>query len=394
MSRNKRRFAGEQLLAEPHIAAEISSPRYLDKEEAARQRFSSDRREFDLQSRNDFFKQGDRSVTMLAAAEPFGYRMQLDRYPGEMGSQSTMALLREADPKLQYDLSFTVDGSFYGDTASPMSRSEAISLAREVDRRFDKMIPQLQENSVVYNSPVGAMEGDYERADLYMRKGFGPVQVDGGQYGIVRNGRIEPLSPLKPLEGYALHRAERSYRGGDPELGQQMLEGVVRRNPDMQLEDLTQKFNQMQTLTNAATTNTQGQSMPVPVAQAAVDPRETASWQDADADIWSALRQQAAVRGQQPAEPAPRFVPQRRERQAPARQNVGSAWGSSSPAMTSAPAPVSRNVRRQQPQRPQRSSADAAIRAQRRRRLEGTDPTRTGSISYGPINQLDPSAAF
>ena len=60
------------------------------------------------------------------------------------------------------------------------------------------------------------MNQDYERADLYSRFGFGPLQDDGAQFGVVRGGRIQPLSPFIPLDDHASHlarRAEAAARG-------------------------------------------------------------------------------------------------------------------------------------------------------------------------------------
>ena len=391
MPRNKRRFAGEMLLAEPHAATEITNPRYLDKEQAARQDFGDNRMDYAKRNVHDWFRQNDRSVTMMATAEPFGYRMQVDRYPGEMGSKSTVEMIREANPELQYDLSFSVDGKFEEDTANPMSRRDAVSLAREVDRRFDKLIPKLQENSIVYNTPVGAKEGNYERADLYMRKGFGPVQIDGAQYGIIKDGQIVPISPLKPDDNYALHRADRSLRRGDQELSEQMLAGVIRRNPDSSAGDMSPELLALRQAAISQAVNRRP-SMPLPVMAEAVDPRQLTAWQEADSDTWTRLREQS----QTPQQTATRQVyrPQRTELQ----QNTnsrGSAWGAAAPAVAPVarrrPAPPVRRI--QQSQSTQQSSADAAIRAQRRRRLAGMDPTRSGSIYY-PSGNPDPNMPF
>ena len=91
-------------------------------------------------------------------------------------------------------------------------------IAREAEKGWQDIIPQLEEGALVKNMPLGASQGDFERADLYMKYGFGPVQENGLQFGQVLDGKIVPISPTIPMNDYVTHLADRAKSGGEDEL--------------------------------------------------------------------------------------------------------------------------------------------------------------------------------
>ena len=167
----------------------------------------------------------DKRVRLSASAHPFNYD-----FSGELGDKpiygdkESLERLIKAQPKTEYGLSWDVNGSYNeGRVDNP---AEALRIARETQRQWNKLIGQMEEGAVVVNSPVGASEGDYGRADLYMASGFGPVQRNGQQYGIIHNGKIEPLNPVGTDLDHGQHLAKRTRMAGDVGLSDQMLKAL------------------------------------------------------------------------------------------------------------------------------------------------------------------------
>ena len=131
----------------------------------------------------------------------------------------------------EYNLVWNVMGG-RGD----LSRQQQVRVAREAARQWPEIIKQIPEGAIVSNSPVGALHGDYERADLYTRYGFGPVQEDGQQFGVVRGGQIEPLSPFIADKGHAQHLAQRLAATGDTSL-QDAIAAELTRRKETGIED-------------------------------------------------------------------------------------------------------------------------------------------------------------
>ncbi len=128
-------------------------------------------------------------------------------------------------PRAVYDLSWDVDGNYAAE--SGVGRRESMRIAREAEKGWQEVIPLLEEGSLVKNTPLGAAQGDYERADLYMKYGFGPVQENGLQFGQVLGGKIVPISPTIPMPDYVKHLAERAKSGGESELFGQLNDNAL-----------------------------------------------------------------------------------------------------------------------------------------------------------------------
>lgn len=131
----------------------------------------------------------------------------------------------------EYNLVWNVMGG-----RGELSRPQQVRVAREAARQWPEIIKQIPEGAIVSNSPVGALHGDYERADLYTRYGFGPVQEDGQQFGVVRGGHIEPLSPFIADKGHAQHLAQRLAATGDTSL-QDAIAAELTRRKETGIED-------------------------------------------------------------------------------------------------------------------------------------------------------------
>jgi hypothetical protein len=56
----------------------------------------------------------------------------------------------------------------------------------------EKILPTLEDGTVVANTPKGGAGGARDRA--YQRMGFSPVNTAGAQYSIVENGKLKPLN--------------------------------------------------------------------------------------------------------------------------------------------------------------------------------------------------------
>ena len=87
----------------------------------------------------------------------------------------------------------------------------------------------LPDNVLLHNRPVGGMSGDYARADLYMREGFGPVGENGAQYAIKRNGQLEPVAPMGTHQEYAEHLRNRMALTGEEKVSASISSELQRR---------------------------------------------------------------------------------------------------------------------------------------------------------------------
>ena len=193
MSIKNRRFAGARLASQEavDVTEQLKSAREKLKELSS----PEDRLGVDAPNLYDDFEVNGHRVRLNAS--PGALNFDLDELKGDkqyFGNKETFDALSEAMPTVNYNLTWGVDGGYYD--SNSMSRGDRIRVAREVQRRWPELIRKMPENAIVTNSPVGAGGGDFGRADLYMSAGFGPVQSDGQQYGIIKNGQIQPLSPI------------------------------------------------------------------------------------------------------------------------------------------------------------------------------------------------------
>jgi hypothetical protein len=86
-------------------------------------------------------------------------------------------------------VSFSVDGQYEAKWGKP---EEALKVSSEIKNRLTAMFAELQDGTVLSNSPVGGPLG--KRAFIYSLQGFGPVSPEGSQYAIVKNGKAVPLN--------------------------------------------------------------------------------------------------------------------------------------------------------------------------------------------------------
>ncbi len=57
---------------------------------------------------------------------------------------------------------------------------------------------------VLYNNPIGTLNGDYRRAKTYMRQGFGAPTADNEQFArLDAMGRLVPIQPWNADQGLA-----------------------------------------------------------------------------------------------------------------------------------------------------------------------------------------------
>jgi hypothetical protein len=155
------------------------------------------------------------------------------------GNPEQIKLIADKNKGDIYSLAWSVDGSYGSDPTwneTKSIRNERVKIARAADRGFNEAIKGLPEGSLVENSPVGASHGDFSRADIYMQKGFGPVQSDGVQYGLVEQGKIRPLSPLSVNQMHAEHLASRADRVGNKKLSSAISQELERRK-GLKVED-------------------------------------------------------------------------------------------------------------------------------------------------------------
>lgn len=225
MSLRQRRFAGSRMAAQPlaDIPEQLkdSLMKLADANAAQGSAGATERPQMPASLSQDRPVPGtEASVHLMADPRPIdiGHLRpeDLKDLPANLESLESVV---QANPKHEYTLAWSVDGN-----DGNLSPRERVRVAREAERGWQELIPKLEEGAIVTNTPVGAPSGDYERADLYMRYGFGPVGADMTQYGIVKNGRIEPISPMVEDLSYVQHLADRAAKGGDAELSQQLMD--------------------------------------------------------------------------------------------------------------------------------------------------------------------------
>ena len=95
---------------------------------------------------------------------------------------------------------------------------------------WDDVLQKLPDGTVVMNEPLGAVKGDYARADIYSSAGFGVMQQDGMQYGIIDHGEITPFNPFIADKGHLKHMADRAHASGMNDLEASINEALARRD--------------------------------------------------------------------------------------------------------------------------------------------------------------------
>ena len=60
----------------------------------------------------------------------------------------------------------------------------------------------MRSGDVLYNNPIGTLNGDYSRAKTYMRSGFGAPTTDNEQFArLAANGQLVPVQPFMADQG-------------------------------------------------------------------------------------------------------------------------------------------------------------------------------------------------
>ena len=229
MSLRARRFAGARLAAQPlqSIPEELQAALQNLRETNLHLVNKPVGDDFpDYISRRRKVKNSTKEVRVLADPRPIELASlipdDLSKTPANIDA---LQQLVAHPPRAIYDLSWDVDGNYSAE--SGLGRRESMRIAREAEKGWQEVIPLLEEGAIVKNTPVGAAQGDYERADLYMRYGFGPVQENGLQFGQVLEGKIVPISPTIPSPDYVKHLADRAKGGGETELFGQLNDNAL-----------------------------------------------------------------------------------------------------------------------------------------------------------------------
>ena len=216
MAKKNRRFAGYKLAALPieDISKEL--------EDALKALTYGPKR--NLPGFNNDYKVPNSPASVGLNASPQDFR-QWNSNEGEKvyGNKSEIQKIVDANSPGMYTLAWGTSGVNNSD------KGLKVRVAREADRRWREMIKELPEGAVVRNSPVGVSSGDYSRADLYARRGFGPVMADGQQFGLIHNGQIEPLAPFSTDTQYAQHLSERSIAAGESDIANSITSEIQRR---------------------------------------------------------------------------------------------------------------------------------------------------------------------
>ena len=128
------------------------------------------------------------------------------------------------------------------ESTSPENQRDRVKVALHADEMWDEVLQKLPDGIVVMNEPLGAVKGDYARADVYSRAGFGVMQQDGMQYGIIDHGGITPFNPFIADEGHLKQMADRAHAAGVADLETSINEALVRRDNNHIYDQQNQKF--------------------------------------------------------------------------------------------------------------------------------------------------------
>ena len=156
------------------------------------------------------------------------------------GNPNEIQKIINAKPPGVLTLAWDVEGD------GNLSDKQRFAAARIAQKEFKTIFNDVPNGTIVQNSPIGGLEGDYTRADAYMTQGMGPLQRDGQQYAIINNGVMEPVSPFTPLQEHAEHLAKRSKTGGQLDISNAIEEELAyRRDTETKLdyEEEPQDYN-------------------------------------------------------------------------------------------------------------------------------------------------------
>lgn len=225
MAIKNRRLAGMRLAGRPDVDVtdQLRIAQEKLKEISAAQAYAApDTVTYPENLEHSFEVDGHQIRLNANASRPYISEINLEDGKQYFGNRETYEDLAANTPDTEYGLTWSVDGSFYDDpNLDPRTK---LKIARQVQREWPNLIGKMPENSIVMNSPVGASEGNYGRADLYMASGFGPIQDGGSQFGIVHGGQIQPISPQGVDPRHSDHLAGRARKAGDINLADAIAE--------------------------------------------------------------------------------------------------------------------------------------------------------------------------
>lgn len=94
----------------------------------------------------------------------------------------------------------------YGKARTPEGRKWVAG--QQYTRQLQAALPELMAQAgmrpgdVLYNNPIGTLNGDYKRAKRYMVSGFGAPTTDNEQFArLAANGQLVPIQPFMADQG-------------------------------------------------------------------------------------------------------------------------------------------------------------------------------------------------
>jgi len=90
------------------------------------------------------------------------------------------------------DVIFKVNDSF--DFGTVGDEREALKILFKLRSRMREFVATLPEGKLLFNTPWQSDERGSDRVSTYRRFGFGPINEEGEQWGIVVDGKIQPIT--------------------------------------------------------------------------------------------------------------------------------------------------------------------------------------------------------
>lgn len=112
---------------------------------------------------------------------------------------------------LGVDFGWVNEGDALGDMhyGKPRTREgQRWAVSQGYARQLQAILPELmaqagmRSGDVLYNNPIGTLNGDYSRAKTYMKSGFGAPTTDNEQFArLAANGQLVPIQPFMADQG-------------------------------------------------------------------------------------------------------------------------------------------------------------------------------------------------
>lgn len=88
--------------------------------------------------------------------------------------------------------SFRVNDSYMANNSLP--RREKVAITREVKRQYGEIVSSLKDGTVLGVTAVRGDDRGDAREEAYIKFGFSPPNRDGSMFGVVRGGKVFPIS--------------------------------------------------------------------------------------------------------------------------------------------------------------------------------------------------------